>query len=74
MSILDAIPYDYKEKLNKIIILIGVLIVIYAVLWILAELKIIPVLIFALFPQIVLLCVGIFIIYMAVSKKRKYYN
>ena len=74
MSILDAIPYDYKEKLNKVIILIGALIIIYAVLWILAELKLIPVLIFALFPQIVLLCVGIFIVYMAVSKKKKYYN
>ena len=74
MSILDAIPYDYKEKLNKVIILIGALIIIYAVLWILAELKLIPVIIFALFPQIVLLCIGIFIVYMAVSKKRKYYN
>ena len=74
MSILDAIPYDYKEKLIKVLILIGVLIIIYAVLWILAELKVIPVLVFALFPQIVLLCIGIFIVYVAVSKKKKYYN
>ena len=73
MSILDAIPYDYKEKLIKVLILIGVLIIIYAVLWILAELKVIPVLVFALFPQIVLLCIGIFIVYVAVSKKKKYY-
>lgn len=73
MSILDRLPLSYKEKLNKALILVGILIIIYAILWIGAELKIIPVVIFAIFPQIVLLCIGIFIVYMAYTNKKKYY-
>ncbi len=73
MSILDRLPPSYREKFNKVLILIGALIIIYAVLWIAAELKVIPVIIFAIFPQIVLLCIGIFIVYMAYTNKKKYY-
>ena len=47
------IPWNYRELLTKIGMLIGAVIIIYAVLWILAELKLIPVIIFALFPQVV---------------------
>lgn len=56
----------------KLAILIGAFIVIYGVLWLLAELKVIPVIIFAIFPQIVLILAGIFIIYIAYSRRNMY--
>lgn len=61
MPIPGGIPYDFKEIANKIAMLMGILIIIYALLWILAELKLIPVVLFAIFPQIVLLLIGIFL-------------
>ena len=64
--------YDLKDIGYKIAILFGVLIVIYGVLWLLAELGVIPAIFFAIFPQIVLMLVGIFIIYTAVSRKNAY--
>lgn len=64
--------YDLKDLIYKVAILFGVLIVIYGVLWLLAELKIIPAIFFAIFPQIVLILVGLFIIYTAVSRKNAY--
>lgn len=63
---------DLRDVGYKIDILFGVLIVIYGVLWLLAELKVIPVIFFAIFPQIVLILVGIFIIYVAYSKRKLY--
>ncbi|WP_297824607.1 hypothetical protein [uncultured Methanobrevibacter sp.] len=65
--------YDLKEMGYKIAIIFGVLIVIYGVLWLLAELGIIPTILFAIFPQIVLILIGIFIIYAALDHKKKYY-
>ena len=65
-------PYDLKDIGYKIAILFGVLIVIYGVLWLLAELHVIPAIFFAIFPQIVLILIGIFIIYTAVSRKNAY--
>ena len=62
------IPLNYRELLTKIGMMIGTVIIIYAVLWILAELKLIPVIIFALFPQVVLLLVGIFVFYQAYKR------
>lgn len=64
--------YDLKELGYKIAMLFGALIIIYGVLWLLAELKIIPAIFFAIFPQIVLILIGIFIIYYAYSKKNMY--
>ena len=64
--------YDLKELGYKVAILFGALIVIYGVLWLLAELGVIPAIFFAIFPQIVLILVGIFIIYTAVSRKNAY--
>ncbi|MBQ9025304.1 MAG: hypothetical protein IJ104_02840 [Methanobrevibacter sp.] len=64
--------YTIRSYLNKFLLLLGIVIIIYAVLWILAELKLIPVIIFAIFPQIVLLLVGIFIVYIALSKRKSY--
>ncbi|MDO5849055.1 MAG: hypothetical protein Q4P18_05945 [Methanobrevibacter sp.] len=66
-------PFDLRSLFIKVSFLIGALIIIYAVLWILAVLKIIPAIIYALFPQVVLLCIGIFIIYVAYTKKKEYY-
>ena len=65
-------PYDYKETLNKVLMLAGILIIVYALLWMFAELKLIPVIIYALFPQFVLLLVGIFIFYQAYSRRHLY--
>lgn len=64
--------YDLKDVIYKIAILFGALIVIYGVIWLLAELKVIPVIVFAIFPQIVLILIGIFIIYTAYSHRNKY--
>ncbi|WP_407375770.1 hypothetical protein [Methanobrevibacter sp.] len=64
--------YDLKGLLYRIIILFGVLLVIYGVLWLLAELGIIPAIIFAIFPQIVLILIGIFIIYTAYTRRNNY--
>jgi hypothetical protein len=64
--------YTIINYINKFALLFGILVIIYAILWILAELKIIPTIIFAIFPQIVLLLVGIFIVYIALSRRNKY--
>ena len=75
MPFRGGIPlYDLKELGYKVAILFGALIVIYGVLWLLAELHIIPAIFFAIFPQIVLILIGIFIIYVAVSKKNAYWT
>ncbi|WP_298502321.1 hypothetical protein [uncultured Methanobrevibacter sp.] len=63
---------DLREIGYKVAILFGVLIVIYGVLWLLAELGVIPTIIFAIFPQIVLILVGLFIIYVAYNRRNMY--
>ena len=64
--------FDLKGLVYKIAILFGAILVIYGVLWLLAELKIIPVIFFAIFPQIVLILIGAFIIYYAYSHRNAY--
>ncbi len=64
--------YTIRSYINKFALFLGVTIIIYAALWILAELKVIPMIIFAIFPQIVLLLIGIFIVYMALSRRNQY--
>ena len=64
--------YTIRSYINKFALLVGVIIIVYAVLWMLAELKIIPMIVFAIFPQIVLLLIGIFIVYMALSRRNKF--
>ncbi|WP_407454168.1 hypothetical protein [Methanobrevibacter sp.] len=74
MPIRGGMPYyDFKELGYKVALIFGALIVIYGVLWLLAELGVIPAIIFAIFPQIVLILIGIFIIYVALDHKKKYY-
>ena len=53
--------YTIRSYITKFALLFGILLIIYALLWMLAELKIIPAILFAIFPQIVLLLIGIFI-------------
>lgn len=64
---------DFREILYKVAILFGALIVVYGVLWLLVTLGIIPALVAAIFPQIVLIIVGLFIIYVAFNRKNKFY-
>lgn len=72
MPIPGGIPYDFREMFNKVAMLVGAVIIVYAILWILAELNLIPVVLFAIFPQIVLLLIGIFIVYVAYSRRNNY--
>ncbi|MEE0025891.1 hypothetical protein [Methanobrevibacter sp.] len=64
--------YTIRSYITKFALLFGILLIIYALLWMLAELKIIPAILFAIFPQIVLLLIGIFIVYIALSKRNAY--
>lgn len=64
---------DIKDLTYKIAIVFGAIIVIYGVLWILATLNIIPPIVAALFPQIVIIIIGLFIIYTAIDRRNKYY-
>lgn len=73
MPIGAGIPFDLKDMGYKIAIIFGVLIVIYGVLWLLVELNLIPAIFFVIFPQIVLILIGIGIIYFAFDRKKKYY-
>ena len=64
---------DMKELAYKMAIVFGALIVMYGVLWLLVTLNIIPAIIAAIFPQVVLIIIGLFIIYMAIDRKNRYY-
>ena len=64
---------DFRDLAYKLAIVFGVLIVIYGVLWLLVTLGLIPSIIAAVFPQIVMIIIGIFIIYTAFNRKNKYY-
>ena len=70
MPMMGGIPGDLRDTLNKCLFL--AFIIIYAILWILAELHLIPAIIFMIFPQLVLLAIGIFIVYMAYSRRNIY--
>ncbi len=64
---------DIRDLIYKIAIVFGIIIVIYGVLWLLVNLGVIPAIVAAIFPQIVLIIIGLFIIYAAVERKNKYY-
>lgn len=67
------VPPEFKELLYKLLLIFGVIIVIYGVLWVLVTLGLIPALVAALFPQIVIIIIGLFIIYVAIERRNKYY-
>ena len=64
---------DVRDLTYKIAIVFGIIIVIYGVLWLLVNLGLIPAIIAAVFPQIVLIIIGLFIIYTAIDRRNKYY-
>ena len=64
---------DVKDLLFKIVVVFGALIVIYGALWLLVSLGVIPAIVTAVFPPIVLMIIGIFIIYTAFDRKNRYY-
>lgn len=72
MPIPNGMFPDFRGLAYKLAILFGVLIVIYGVLWLFVTLGIIPALVAAIFPQIVLILVGLFIIYVAFNKRKLY--
>ena len=72
MPIPNGMFPDFRDLGYKLAILFGVLIVIYGVLWLFVTLGIIPALVAAIFPQIVLILVGLFIIYVAFNKRKLY--
>ena len=63
---------DMRDLLYKVAIVFGGLIVFYGVLWLLVTLGVIPAIIAAVFPQVVLIIIGLFIIYIAFSRKNNY--
>ena len=65
--------FDLKDIGYKIAFVFGALIVIYGVLWLLVTLGLIPAIVAAIFPQIVLIIIGIFIMYTVLDRKKKYY-
>ena len=69
---MSGIP-DLNDILYKLEIVFGVIIVIYGLLWLFVNLGFIPPIIAAVFPQIVLIIIGLFIIYTAVDHRNKYY-
>ncbi|WP_292791575.1 hypothetical protein [Methanobrevibacter sp.] len=64
---------DIRDLTYKIAIVFGIIIVIYGVLWLLVNLGVIPAIVAAVFPQIVMIIIGLFIIYAAVDRRNKYY-
>jgi hypothetical protein len=72
MPMPNGMFFDFRDILFKMAIFFGAFIIIYGVLWLLVELSIIPVIFLAIFPQIILILIGIFIIYIAFTKRNAY--
>lgn len=71
MSMFD-IP-DIIDLTYKLAIVFGALVVLYGILWLLVTLGVIPAIVAAIFPPVVLIIIGLFIIYAAVDRRKKYY-
>ena len=72
MPIPNGLFFDFKDTLYRMALLFGALLIIYGILWLLVELSVIPLIVLAIFPQIILILIGIFIIYVAYNKKNGY--
>ena len=72
MPMPNGMFFDFRDILIKMAIFFGAFIIIYGVLWLLVDLSIIPVIFLAIFPQIILILIGIFIIYIAFTKRNTY--
>lgn len=66
MSNDNDIPFRTKNGVNKAGAFLGVLIIIFAFLWIASKLGLIPSIFFDLWPQIILVIIGIFILYKSI--------
>ncbi|WP_295721398.1 hypothetical protein [uncultured Methanobrevibacter sp.] len=64
-----TIPYEFERKLYRILLITGIFIVIYALIWILVGLHIIPSLVLTLFPPVLLLMIGMYVIYISYSRR-----
>ena len=64
--------YEIKDLFYKFALLVGILIILYSLLWMFTVLNIIPMILLAIFPQILLMLIGIFIVIMALSKRNSY--
>ena len=59
----NDIPIKIRSNINKAGVFVGILIVLIAVAWIGAKMGLIPQVIFDMWPQIILIVIGIFIVY-----------
>jgi len=60
----DDIPInDFRKKISKTGLFIGILIILFSITWMGVDLGIIPKTILNLWPQILLIIVGIFVVY-----------
>ncbi|WP_067260696.1 hypothetical protein [Methanobrevibacter cuticularis] len=59
----NNIPIRTRSKINKAGIFVGILIVVFALAWIAAKMGWIPDFIFTLWPQIILIIIGIYVLY-----------
>lgn len=59
----NEIKIRSSKKINKTGIFFGILIILFAFLWIATRLGLIPNIIFSMWPQIILIIIGIFILY-----------
>lgn len=66
---INDLLYVFKDSLYKFAIIFGGLLIIYGILWLLVELGIIPLILINVFPQIVIILLGIIIIYVAYTKR-----
>lgn len=64
-----TIPYEVERKLYEVLLIMGIFIVVYALIWIFVGLGIIPSLLLTLFPPVLLLVVGIYVIYISYSRR-----
>ncbi len=64
-----TIPYEVERKLYEVLLIMGIFIVVYALIWIFVGLGIIPSLLLTLFPPALLLVVGIYVIYISYSRR-----
>jgi len=59
----NNIPIKKRSNINKAGVFVGILIVLIAIAWIGAKMGLIPPIIFDMWPQIILIIIGIFVVY-----------
>lgn len=59
----EDISIKFRNKVNKSGVFIGILFIIFALGWIAAKLGLIPEVLFSMWPQILIIIIGIYILY-----------